>query len=67
MFSIKANDLNFGKLYCHLLERVLKISPYYQQNIKNIQGMISDYWEEQPSNKFTHVNINSIFDCPKKT
>lgn len=31
------------------------------EGIQNIWGMISDYWEEQPSNGFTHVIIDSPY------
>ncbi|POG79813.1 hypothetical protein GLOIN_2v1765146 [Rhizophagus irregularis DAOM 181602=DAOM 197198] len=32
-----------------------------KEDIKLIRGIISDYWEEQPSNEYTHIIIDSPY------
>src|SRR5947207_1415078 len=65
MFTdINANKLELWKVNIHNDEEnfsKLVLKNDNEKDIKHIWGIISEYWEEQPPDEFTHVIVDSPY------
>lgn len=61
--NLNAGDLKLWKvnIFNDNKEKILKLvlKNEDKEGMTIIRGIVSDYWEEQPSNDFTHVIIDS--------